>query len=161
MCTNVKGKINENPVQYGRSCRMLKLGSQLRCQLYWYNYLLSIGNCVKLISLIKERKYRHVTSSRCVAWYVYTTCLLHYSRHGILMPGWHGFSETTEDLLPCGKLDEMVVFRYSTILLFLPPLSSERCGNSPHNLESPNPVHTTPFASTFIFCPLHNVKKIC
>ena len=96
--------------------------------------------------------------------YVYTTCLLHYSRHGIFlqMPGWHDFSETTKTYFPVVswmRCSLSFVTLHSTIVLFLPPPSSERCGNSPHNLVSSNPVHTTPCASTVISCPLHNVTK--
>ena len=77
------------------------------------------------------------------------------------MPGWHDFSETTKTYFPVVSWMRRClsfVTLHSTIVLCLPPSSSERCGNSPHNLVSPNP-HTTPFASTFISHLLHNVTK--
>ena len=78
------------------------------------------------------------------------------------MPGWHDYSETTKAYFPVVswmRCSLSFVTLHSTIVLFLPPPSSKRCGNSQHNLVSLNPVHSTPCAPAFISCPLHSVTK--
>ena len=51
------------------------------------NHSMSLAGAYKKPGVIKEREYRHATSSWCATWYVY-------------MLGWHDFSETTKTYFP-------------------------------------------------------------